>query len=313
MIYKDYKGFRQGFMAWIKAQPVPRLSCFFGLGPYFEMRVLEHLKDQVGPVRLVDGSQLEFLRESQHGNLFSDFASVAIRNSTQDLLKEVGSELPYPTVLLGAPPPASFLSQWSPPRWTLGLSTSSFRAYEQLDLIADIASHRGISFSRDALFYLASLEASPLAWDAEFRFLRLLYGFEKIQLSLEECQKQVGHLFDEEAFALDRRLCEEAYGKAHLLIGRRLDQGDSPMALLGILVRHIRTVLKIMGSKKTGVSPQSLGIRDFLLKSYQKIAVPKKEPLYEEALRLCQRADILFKTTKVAPDLVLCQILMALE
>jgi DNA polymerase III delta subunit len=151
----------------------------------------------------------------------------------------------------------------------------------------------------------------------EIARLGLLHASSTAPLTAAVIAPSLGLLREDEAFRLDRLLVEGRGAEAHALIDDLIARGEKAIPLLGILASHCRNGIRAAEGAASGLSRDALAAKLRLhptaAKSYAANAAHFDRGRYAEALRLCQEADLLFKSSNVKETLVLGRIVEALR
>ena len=116
-------------------------------------------------------------------------------------------------------------------------------------------------------------------------------------------------------FHLDRLLLTRKHAEASLFIADLVKQGESSLAILGLLARHCRNAIRVQQNLNSR-RPIGMGLKlpQAVLKSYNGYVGRSSGYKFERALRLCQDVDAAIKSTGSARDIsLLTQIITLLS
>ncbi|NRA44035.1 MAG: DNA polymerase III subunit delta [Oligoflexales bacterium] len=151
----------------------------------------------------------------------------------------------------------------------------------------------------------------------ELRKLALVFLGRKEALSAKDISPYLGLLREDHAFALSQYLLENKPQKAQALVLDLLQRGESSIAILGILARHLRTSLKVVDAMRKNIPSselaRSLRMPFSVVNNYTRYARNLSSRRLVACLELCQSADMDFKSSsKVPDDLLLSEIILTL-
>lgn len=192
------------------------------------------------------------------------------------------------------------------------------QAAEWNSVVGDFAYEVGIKFRPDgvkALLDAVGFDARVL--ENEIRALGLIFHDKTQELGEADVRNYVGMLREDHAFGLDDHLREGRQGKAALLIDSLMDRGESSLAMLGLLARHLRNGVKASEvAKRRGTAPQlatELRIPQGVARSLLTYAAKKGEGAFGEGLIQAAAVDRMLKSSKVDDALALNQVIDALK
>ncbi|MFK7873605.1 MAG: DNA polymerase III subunit delta [Oligoflexales bacterium] len=145
--------------------------------------------------------------------------------------------------------------------------------------------------------------------DNELQILSLAYhGQQTNTARLENLTEHIKKQKEESCFRITDFLIRGDIARAFIHLEALLQQGEAPLALLGILAKHCRTTLAFQeGLLPQGYIPRT---QQQLYRSYAR-KLPKKS--CREALLKCGLADRQLKSSTTPPHLVLSQIIWELN
>jgi DNA polymerase III delta subunit len=136
-------------------------------------------------------------------------------------------------------------------------------------------------------------------------------------VSAEALRPLLGFLREDHIFKLDQFLCQEAYGKALLLLKDLLDRGEKALSLLAILAMHCRKALQIQAGVRTGQNPaemaRTLRLPPTVIQTYMGYVQRRPPQGFAKALRLCHEADRRLKSRGEGEEIWLNQIVWELR
>jgi len=188
--------------------------------------------------------------------------------------------------------------------------------------VAGLARRYGLNATSEALQMIVdAIGNDPAMLDNEVRRLALYWGDSSSALCARTIAPLLTVVRDEDRFRLDDLLLARDYANAHLLLERLLDRGESALALIGMLARHVRLALRIQeeitDSARTPVGAAgsysaSLRLPSFVLRKYTQYAGRMDRGQLLAALERCQEADIRIKSSRVPETLLLASVIDAL-
>ncbi len=151
-----------------------------------------------------------------------------------------------------------------------------------------------------------------MALDNSFQTLKLAFP-EKKNFTEAEIFMALGLTKNQNALALSDFLLDDQRRQAELLCLRLIENGESPLGILALLVRHCRLALAIASERDTGSkSPFAAAIPEFIRAKYTPycLRIPKNN--FAKALKLCHEVEIIFKSSSRSPIPLLAAILHVL-
>jgi DNA polymerase-3 subunit delta len=190
--------------------------------------------------------------------------------------------------------------------------------YELPDFVKDLAKRRQLSLSKSAIELLIEALGQDLFKIAnELTTISLIYAAEKQDIKsidAEDIKGYLSYLREDHLFEFDNYLLRGATAKSLYLLDDLLQRGESPLAILGLISHHCRKALIILECLKKGLSDQAIcthaKIPAFVLKNYRRHLNPNYYSRYRNAIRLCQKADIMLKSSRSDSALHLSNILL---
>jgi DNA polymerase-3 subunit delta len=171
--------------------------------------------------------------------------------------------------------------------------------------VAEEAGSRGFRIDADAVSWLVAALGTDLSLlHATLEKLDLLRGDRKA-VSLPEVEACVAAFSWKSVFDLTDAVGRKDLGQAAALFKRMFAAGESPVALLALLARHFRILLKVKEGGTAGIPP-------FFLKDYQRQSSAfRKEELLEKNERLFH-ADWALKSSPLPSTILFEQLLFDL-
>jgi DNA polymerase-3 subunit delta len=163
----------------------------------------------------------------------------------------------------------------------------------------------GLSVSPDAAQWMGESLGNDLALlFSTLEKLRLLVG-DKKKVALADVESCVSSISWKSLFDLTDAVGGRDLSKALRLFSGMLSEGESPVALLGLMARHFRILSKVKEGDSGGVSP-------YFLQNYQRQASQfKKEELGEKREKIFQ-ADRGLKSSPLGMELIFERLLFDL-
>lgn len=177
---------------------------------------------------------------------------------------------------------------------------------ENSQVIRHLAKRQSLPLSDSAIQCLLELGGADFyKIENEIQKLAFLFAAHPTPLQADDISEHLGAIRAEHVFKLTEYLIAGQKQKATFLIEDLLQRQESPLAILGILAKHCRNHLKYQDLKTEGQSSHqissSIKIPSFLLSSYERYSKSTHRHHLLSALKLCQRADIQFKTSSQLP------------
>ena len=137
--------------------------------------------------------------------------------------------------------------------------------------------------------------------DNEIKKLFLIFGERKITAA--DIAPHLGLLREDSTFHILDLLLKRQYTQVQLVVENLLRSGESPLALLGVIAYFLRNILQ---SKEGKLSP-------YLQTKYEQYVREDKDKSYSALLAVCQQADVSLKTSGIKPDLIIFDVISALQ
>ncbi|MFK7824222.1 MAG: DNA polymerase III subunit delta [Oligoflexales bacterium] len=185
-------------------------------------------------------------------------------------------------------------------------------------LVKSVMKEVGVHLDQSGvMLLLETLGEDLFKLENELRKLALVFLDRKEALSAKDISPYLGLLKEDHAFALSQYLLDNNPHKAQALVLDLLGRGESSIAILGILARHLRTSLKVLAAIKNNI-PSSEMARNLrmpfsVVNNYTRYARSLSYKRLITCLELCQNADMNFKSSSKLPDdLILSEIILTL-
>ena len=186
------------------------------------------------------------------------------------------------------------------------------------NLVKSIMKELGVPLDQSGLALLMDTLGDDLfKVENELRKLALVFLDRKEPLGAKDISPYLGLLREDHAFALSQYLLDNKPHKAQALVLDLLQRGESSIAILGILARHLRTSLKVIAAIQKNIPSselaRSLRMPFSVVNNYARYARSLSSRRLVACLELCQNADMDFKSSsKVPDDLILSEIILTL-
>ena len=186
-------------------------------------------------------------------------------------------------------------------------------------IISDFLKKHRLKLHTDSIkLLLAHIGNDLFKLENEIKKLSLLFPSTTKILQCDDIAHFLGLLREDHAFKLTQFFLGHRYNEALLFCDHLLQRGESTIAILGILSRHIRTALKIssLNTKNIPISEQSrsLFLPYSITSSYHKYLSKVSDKILEKSLLLCQQTDMNLKSSRRIPeDLALSTIISTLQ
>lgn len=190
--------------------------------------------------------------------------------------------------------------------------------WEYRDFVMDRAAHLQLNLHGDAAdLLLEAVGADMFRLDNEMNRISLCMDGHTGPIYANVLRPLLGFLREDHIFKLDQFLCQEAYGKALLLLKDLLDRGEKALGLLAILAMHCRKALQIQSGVRNGQNPaemaRTLRLPPTVIQSYMGYVQRRPPQGFQKALRLCHEADRRLKSRGEGEEIWLNQIVWELR
>lgn len=130
---------------------------------------------------------------------------------------------------------------------------------------------------------------------------------EGASIGAKEVRRSFSRLADERTFAFTDAVGERKLPAAMASLRRLLEQGDEPLALFGVLVGHLRRLLRARqyASDGPGAVGDALGMPEWRARNMTKQALSYREEELVRAMRVMAEADVEMKGEFPSPEAAL--------
>lgn len=173
--------------------------------------------------------------------------------------------------------------------------------------IRSLAQEKGLELENEALAYLVQMGGNTLVEiDRDLDKLFLFFG-EPRRISIGDVAQVLQRSREESIFALSEAVGKRDRPQALFLFHRLQAQGESEIALVALMARHLRILLKVKAAVKAGIKGQALaqkvGVNNYFITSYlQQSNLWTLEDLANAILGLAD-IDRQLKSSSLKPDL----------
>lgn len=190
--------------------------------------------------------------------------------------------------------------------------------YELPDFVNSLAKKRKIHLTKPAIELLIEALGQDLFKLAnELNTIALIYAADNQEtktIDADGIKDYLSYLREDHLFEFDNFLLRGATAKSLYLLDDLLQRGESPLAILGLISHHCRKALIVLECLKKGLPDQTIcsqaKIPAFVLKNYRRHLHPNRYTKYINAIALCQKADIMLKSSRSDSALHLSKILL---
>jgi len=185
---------------------------------------------------------------------------------------------------------------------------------EILSFIAGLGKKYGLNIGFDSQQLIHQVIGNNLSvLENEIKRLGFIFADDKRMIFPKELSEHLGLLKEEMVFKLQNYLTKRQTERAELFVTDLLARGESEFALIGIIAKHCRTILKI--TENPQISMAQLGVRNpYQYNDYKSMAqIRGYHHKVADALNLCAHADKLLKSTRISERFVLTDILSSLS
>ncbi|MGE3540982.1 MAG: DNA polymerase III subunit delta [Candidatus Tectimicrobiota bacterium] len=180
--------------------------------------------------------------------------------------------------------------------------------------VVDYIAQRGYRIATDALQFLVHEQQPDLQTIARELEKLCTYMGEVREITLEEVHEITQTSRLQSIFALSDALGARQLGQALLLVERLLNQGEPPLVIFSMIVRHVRLLWSVQQLRSSYQDPprlaKALGIPPSvcrqLLAQGRHFSVGQLRMLYEATLE----ADVRFKTSSKSPRSILEEVIL---
>lgn len=183
-------------------------------------------------------------------------------------------------------------------------------------IVGDMALLLGLNLSKPALEFLVQLDVPLIYLFNELRKLQLiLTSGEEVQVA--HLSQYCYFLANSNIFSIENLLLRGRYAPLQTRVSELLLNGEPALTILGVIVKHCRLVLKLIGLRAQKVSKAEIRKQIYipyrLEESYYKIAHEMNVKRYKKVLELCQQIDFAIKSSKVSQEHLFGELCFALS
>jgi DNA polymerase-3 subunit delta len=180
--------------------------------------------------------------------------------------------------------------------------------------IRSMAKEKGLELDNESLGYLVQMGGNTLEeLDRDLDKLFLFFG-EPRRITIGDVAQVLERSREESIFSLAEAVAKKDRPQALFLFHRLHDQGESEIALVALIARHLRILLKIKEAQSLGIKGPSLaqkvGVNNYFLGNYVQQASHWSESSLASALVALAEIDRQLKSSSLAPDLWMEQFLL---
>jgi len=148
--------------------------------------------------------------------------------------------------------------------------------------------------------------------------LSLIFSEHSKTIESDDIALYLGVLREDHAFKLTNLLIDKKFSDAQVLASSLIKKGESAIAIIGILSRHIRNAIRIGDALRSGGQPGNLAgklrLPNFVIRSYNQYVKGLNLQEMSSVLAMCQSADLKLKTSKCSyDDLIIGEIIAAVH
>lgn len=180
--------------------------------------------------------------------------------------------------------------------------------------IRSLAKEKGLELDNESLGYLVQMGGNTLEeLDRDLDKLFLFFG-EPRRITIGDVAQVLERSRDESIFSLAEAVAKKDRPQALFLFHRLHAQGESEIALVALIARHLRILLKLKTAQLSGLKgpalAQKVGVNNYFLSNYAQQAALWDEKSLAAALVSLADIDRQLKSSSLAPDLWLEQFLL---
>lgn len=183
--------------------------------------------------------------------------------------------------------------------------------------LQDRARQRGKTLVFPAAAFLAEQVGTDLhRLESELEKL-ITYAGDGDTIQLEDVQQVVSSQRTYSIFELLDSIAQHKSSRALVCLNSLISEGQNPLAILGMLSRHIRHLWQVKNGLEKGMAlPQiarKLGLHPFVAGKHQEQAPRFSEPELFRLHRAIRDTDMALKSTSVAPEMILEDLVLRLS
>ena len=173
--------------------------------------------------------------------------------------------------------------------------------------IRTLALEKGLELDQEALAYLVQMGGNTLEEiDRDLDKLFLFFG-KASRVTLGDVAQVLEWSREESVFALAEAVAKRDRPQALFLFHRLKSQGESEIALVALMARHLRILLKLKEAQRLGLKgpalSQKVGVNNYFMPNYQHQVQLWTEEALAQSLLLLADVDRQLKSSSLASDL----------
>ncbi len=304
----------------------PRLTLAWGDCDYFHQKACLAFRGRFQAQDGVfynsfDASELsseQFMDLTQSSGMFDPTSAYCIRrvDKTKDFLKFI-SEIPHAQAIQNhlilsveaAKPSVKFLDECKRLEAVM-IPCFEISQPEAYSYAAMLCRKFSLKLSQGAQKFLLDCVGDDLfRLENEIQKLSLIFANSPVAAEAQDLAQYLGLLREDHAFKLTNLIMARRSAEAMTLVNDLLERGESSLAILGILARHLRMAIKIAVARQVENRDleisRKLQIPAFIIKSYNEYVRTANIRNLAHAIALCQKADLSLKTSRHPNESVL--------
>jgi DNA polymerase III delta subunit len=123
----------------------------------------------------------------------------------------------------------------------------------------------------------------------------------------------LGILREDHAFRISDLLVENKFQEASILMDELVKRGESSLAILGLLSRHIRLLMQHLPGQAGRSDPTRIRLPGWLKSKYERVSRRYTASRLSQLLEILARADIRLKSTTIDESILLNSVVMELK
>jgi DNA polymerase III delta subunit len=187
---------------------------------------------------------------------------------------------------------------------------------EMRGFIQALGNKHGLRLNLDAAEFVLSMlgEDYQLISNEVEKLGLILADLKGTEIGHQEIAPLLGFLRDDHAFKISDLLIEGKISEAELLVRSLLEKGESALALLGILARHIRMIIYHTSAPGKNLSNDgTMRLPSWLRVKYEQLARKQSIRFSIRMNRMLQSIDASLKTNRVSEHLAMTELFSELR